>query len=110
MASFRTCPFCARTMTVVLSGNDTHWRCELCPHHSPFNDVETLIASGNGGAAPPHGATLYQQYERIVGQDPTANKIYGNCTQCKKQTVMTLAFLGEDEQTLYGCADRKSVV
>lgn len=90
-------------MTVVLSGSTTHWRCELCPYSAAFADSETLIASGSGGAAPPHGADLFQQYESILGQDRTANKVYGNCTTCKKRTVMTLAFLGDDEQPLYGC-------
>lgn len=104
MASFRACDKCARSMVVMVASGKPHWRCEMCPAKEELEDDETLIVEGRGDAAAiSRDPSLFRQYMHTAGQDPTAVKVHGWCRKCKKETVMTRAFLGEDEQVLYGC-------
>ena len=102
--AFRQCMRCARGMMAVLGSEAPQWRCELCQDRQPMEDSETLVAAGRGGAAEmSKDTTLFQQYVRFMGRDSTAVKVRGWCAQCKAETIMTRAFLGVDEQVVYGC-------
>lgn len=102
--AFRVCPKCERGMSVELATGKPVWRCNLCQFWTEVPDEETLIAEGRGGAAAiTQDTTLFRQYEQMAGQDPTAVKELNYCPACKQTTAMTRAFLGADEQVLFGC-------